>query len=70
MKQPKQPDRPGLPQPDRDGQSLAERKARRRAQKEYTQRIETFKTRIFRITDRHMEQAVRLIRRWLSDDDK
>jgi flagellar biosynthesis/type III secretory pathway M-ring protein FliF/YscJ len=69
MKLPKQPDRPALP-PDRGDPSLAELKARRRAQKECTQRIEALKTRIFRITERHMEQAVRLVRRWISNDDK
>jgi hypothetical protein len=61
MKQPKPPDRPALSPP-------AELKARRRAQKEYTQRVETLKLRIFRITEQHMEQAVRLIRRWLPDN--
>ena len=69
MKQLKQPDRLTLPQGDNDAPELAELKARRRMQKEYSQRIETLKMRIFRITEQHMEQAVRLIHRWLSDSD-
>ncbi|MDR2055688.1 MAG: flagellar M-ring protein FliF [Desulfovibrio sp.] len=70
MKQPKQPERPALSPPDNGGPSPAVLKARRRAQKECAQRIETLKMRIFRITEQHMEQAVRLVRRWFSDDDK
>ena len=67
MKQLKQPDRLTLSQGDNDAPALAELKARRRMQKEYSQRIETLNMRIFRITEQHMEQAVRLIHRWLSD---
>jgi hypothetical protein len=70
MKQLKQPERPALSPPDGDGPSLAELKARRHAQKECIQRIETLKMRIFRITERHMAQAVRLVQRWITGDDK
>jgi hypothetical protein len=70
MKQPKQPERPALSGGDGDASFLAELKARRRMQKECNQRIEELKMRIFRITERHMEQTVRLVHRWLADDEK
>jgi flagellar biosynthesis/type III secretory pathway M-ring protein FliF/YscJ len=70
MKQPKRPDRSALPSSDGDGLSLAELKARRSAQKEYARRIETLKMRIFRVTEQHTERVVRLVRRWLSDNEK
>ena len=41
----------------------------RLAQKETNQRVEELKLRLFRITEQHMDQAVRLIKRWLSDKD-
>lgn len=47
--------------------SLAELKAIRLAQKATAQRVEELKLRLFRATEQHMDQAVRLIRRWLSD---
>lgn len=49
--------------------SLAQLKTLRRAQKETNQRVEELKLRLFRITEQHMDQAVRLIKRWLSDKD-
>lgn len=49
--------------------SLTQLKTLRRAQKETNQRVEELKLRLFRITEQHMDQAVRLIRRWLSDKD-
>jgi hypothetical protein len=69
MKQLKQLDRLALSGGDGDASSLAESKNRRRLQKECNQRIEELKMRIFRITERHMEQAIRLARRWLADND-
>ncbi|VZH35005.1 conserved protein of unknown function [Desulfovibrio sp. 86] len=41
----------------------------RRAQRETNQRVEDLKLRLFRITEQHMDQAVRLIKRWLSDKE-
>lgn len=49
--------------------SLAQLKALRLAQKESNQRVEELKVRLFRITEQHMDQAVRLIKRWLSDKE-
>ncbi|OXS29665.1 MAG: hypothetical protein BCS36_07385 [Desulfovibrio sp. MES5] len=49
--------------------SLTQLKTLRRAQKETNQRVEELKLRLFRITEQHMDQAVRLIKRWLSDKD-
>ncbi|MFR8275332.1 MAG: flagellar M-ring protein FliF [Desulfovibrio fairfieldensis] len=49
--------------------SLAELKALRHAQKETNQRVE-LKLRLFHFTEQHMDQAVRLIRRWLEDREK
>lgn len=48
--------------------SLEELKALRKARKETNQRVEELKQRLFRITEQHMEQAVRLIKRWLASD--
>ncbi|MDR2573513.1 MAG: flagellar M-ring protein FliF [Desulfovibrio sp.] len=70
MKQLKRPERPALSQGDDGSLPLAELKVRRRAQKECGQRIEALKMRIFRIAEQHMEQTVRLTRRWLSGDDE
>ena len=47
--------------------SLAELKALRLAQKETNQRVEELKLRLHRSTEQHMDQAVHLIRRWLTD---
>lgn len=47
--------------------SLAELKALRHAQKETNQRVEELKLRLYRFTEQHMDQAVHLIRRWLTD---
>lgn len=49
--------------------SLAQLKALRLAQKETNQRVEELKLRLFRVTEQHMDHAVRLIKRWLSDKD-
>ena len=66
------PSRPSLPIGDESGlasSSLAQLKTLRRAQRETNQRVEELKLRLFRITEQHMDQAVRLIKRWLSDKD-
>lgn len=47
--------------------SLAQLKALRHAQKETNRRVEELKLRLFRITEQHMDQAVRLIKRWMAD---
>ncbi|MEG6503011.1 MULTISPECIES: flagellar M-ring protein FliF [unclassified Desulfovibrio] len=49
--------------------ALAQLKALRLAQRETNQRVEELKLRLVRITEQHMDQAVRLIKRWLSDKD-
>ncbi|MDD4701872.1 MAG: flagellar M-ring protein FliF [Desulfovibrio sp.] len=49
--------------------SLSQLKALRLAKKETNQRVEELKLRLFRITEQHMDQAVRLIKRWLSEKD-
>jgi hypothetical protein len=41
----------------------------RLAQKESNQRVEELKMRLFHITEQHMDQAVRLIKRWLADKE-
>ena len=46
--------------------SLAELRALRKARKETNERVEELKQRLFRITEQHMDQAIRLIRRWLA----
>ena len=65
------PPQTGLPAGQGNGStpSLAHLKALRLAQKETNQRVEELKLRLFRITEQHMDQAVRLIKRWLSDKD-
>lgn len=70
MKQQK-PNNPGLPSAQSGGKdtALAQLKALRLAQKEGNQRVEELKMRLFRITEQHMDQAVRLIKRWLSDKE-
>lgn len=48
---------------------LSQLKALRLAQKESNQRVEELKMRLFHITEQHMDQAVRLIKRWLADKE-
>ena len=55
--------------PAESNASLSQLKALRLAQKESNQRVEELKLRLFHITEQHMDQAVRLIKRWLSDKD-
>ena len=59
-----------LPQGQGAPLSLAELKALRKARKETNLRVEELKQRLFRITEQHMDQVVRLIRRWLAMDAK
>ena len=47
--------------------SLAELREIRRAQKATNQRVDELKMRLFRITEHHMDQAVSLIRRWMTN---
>ena len=49
--------------------TLSQLKALRLAQKESNQRVEELKMRLFHITEQHMDQAVRLIKRWLADKE-
>lgn len=49
--------------------ALSRLKALRLAQRETNQRVEELKLRLFRLTEQHMDQAVRLMKRWLSDKD-
>lgn len=65
MKQPKP--NSALSLPGGNGPSLAELRAQRRAQRETNQRVEELKLRVLRFTEQNMEQAVRLIKRWLSE---
>ena len=49
--------------------SPTELKALRHAQKETNQRVEELKLRLYHFTEQHMDQAVHLIRRWLTDKE-
>jgi hypothetical protein len=40
------------------------------ARKETTQRVEELKLRLMVLADRHFEQSVRIIKRWLQDGEK
>lgn len=48
--------------------SLAELRAYRHAQKETNRRVEELRLRLFRMTEQHMDQAIRIIKRWLDAD--
>lgn len=52
---------------DSDGNTpaLAELRALRTAQKESTQRVEELKLRLFQMTERHMEQAISIMKSWI-----
>lgn len=50
--------------------ALADLRALRLAQKATNQRVEELKLRVFRMTEQHMDQAVRLIRRWLNNPER
>ena len=51
-----------------DAKALAQRRALRQAQRATNQRVDELKTRVLRFSEQHMDQAVRLIRRWLAAD--
>ena len=55
--------------PAENNATLSQLKALRLAQKESNQRVEELKMRLFHITEKHMDQAVRLIKRWLADKE-
>jgi len=63
-----QPKKAGSPLAE-SSSSLSQLKAIRLAQKESNQRVEELKMRLFHITEQHMDQAVRLIKRWLADKE-
>ena len=48
--------------------SLAELRAYRHAQKETNRRVEELRLRLFRMTEQHMDQAIRIIKRWMDAD--
>lgn len=48
--------------------SLADLRAYRHAQKETNRRVEELRLRLFRMTEQHMDQAIRIIKRWLDAD--
>lgn len=48
-------------------EALEELKAIRLAQRATNQRVEDLKGRVFRLTEKHMDQAVSLLRRWMGD---
>lgn len=50
--------------------SLSELRALRLAQRATNQRVEELKLKLFRLTEQHMDKAVRLVRRWLDDSKK
>lgn len=47
-------------------EELAELKALRKAQRDASQRVEELKLRLFQISERHMDQAIALMRRWIN----
>ncbi|HJA76012.1 MAG TPA: flagellar M-ring protein FliF [Candidatus Desulfovibrio gallistercoris] len=49
--------------------SLAELRAYRHAQKETNRRVEELRLRLFRMTEQHMDQAIRIIKRWMDAAD-
>lgn len=63
----REPDKKNLPAESLGGMpSLADLKALRLAQRETNRRVEELKLKLFHTTEQHMDQAVRLIRRWMS----
>lgn len=50
---------------DNDTPKLAELKALRKTQREGSQRIEELKLRLFQISERHMEQAINIMKEWV-----
>lgn len=64
------PKQPNSPSAAGEGQipSLAELRAYRHAQKETNRRVEELRLRLFRMTEQHMDQAIRIIKRWMDAD--
>lgn len=50
-----------------DTPRLVELRALRKEQKESSQRIEELKLRLFQISERHMEQAITIMKQWVRD---
>lgn len=50
--------------------NFEELRAQRRARLEMNRRIEALKVSLLRMTDKNMEHAVRLVRRWLAQSKK
>ena len=65
MKQPKPKQESAANERD---STLDELRAMRRARRETNQRIEQLKVTLLRMSEHNIEQAVRLLRRWLRDD--
>ncbi len=61
--------KPSVGQAENDAPSLEELRAQRRERVETNRRVEDLKLRLLRMTEQHMDQAVRLIRRWLRAED-
>jgi hypothetical protein len=60
-KQPVEPKKPALAQPDR---------VTRQVRKEAAQRVEELKLRLIVLAERHFEQSLRIIKRWVQDGAK
>ena len=61
---PKQLAEPKKPSPARPDRAVAQ------ARKEASQRVEELKLRLMVLVDRHFEQSLRIIKRWLQDNGK
>lgn len=48
-----------------DTPQLAELKAMRKAQRQSTQRIEEIKSRLFQVSERHMDQVINIMKQWV-----
>ena len=60
-KQLAEPEKQALARPDR---------AVMQARKEAGQRVEELKLKLMMLVDRHFEQSLRIIKRWMRDDEK
>jgi aromatic ring-opening dioxygenase catalytic subunit (LigB family) len=60
-KQLTEPEKSALARPDRDVVQ---------ARKEAGQRVEELKLKLIMLVDRHFEQSLRIIKRWMRDDEK
>jgi len=62
-------DTKGLPSGEGGGRlpSMADLRALRLAQRETNQRVEELKLKLLHVAEQHMDQAVRIIRRWMSN---